>query len=284
MEITADFSKGDKLTIVHKPSNSILLETTIEKNPIIYTEYIGTQSVFNTGKFEGTSADRDDNSGDLGIGYLNGPNPAGGSLTKRLVGYWRMDRDVSGSSAVKDYSGEGNDGTTYGGVTTGATGVFSTNAFEFDGSDDYIKLNDNTLSPSDREFTVSAWVKTRDKSTDKFILDDKSTEGYSFLIDNYYGYDHVALYVGNSTETTRLRGETTVPTGEWAFVAATYNGSEMKVYLNGQLDGTKSSTTFEPYEGYAGPYIGYDSMRTGSNDYFNGKIDELRIYNRASII
>ncbi|PSG99959.1 MAG: hypothetical protein BRC28_01940 [Nanohaloarchaea archaeon SW_4_43_9] len=94
---------------------------------------ISDQKDWNTGSYTGTSADRKNSSGTLGIGYRNGS--AGNDLTKGLVGYWRMDRE---SGNVIDYSGEGNDGTPENGVSRGVNGTFSTQSFDFDGADDYV--------------------------------------------------------------------------------------------------------------------------------------------------
>jgi hypothetical protein len=233
---------------------------------------------WNQGEFDLTSADRKNMSGELGIGYLNGSNAEAGALENGLVGYYRFERYVpdNDGSAIIDYSGRGNDGI-YLANRTG--GVLGTSAARFNGVDDFGELDDNTLEASDNSFTVTAWIKTNSSGEDKFIFDDKSGEGYSFLIDNYYGTDNLALYIGDGTDTQRLRGSTEIPSKEWHFAAGVFNGSHMKLYLNGSLDGERTASTFTPYQGTAGPYIADDTG--GGDGFYNGKMDELRIYNRA---
>lgn len=69
-----------------------------------------------------------------------------------------------------------------------------------------------------------------------------------------------------------------LPTTSWSFVAATYDGSEVKLYINGTLKSAETvsgtiNTNSLPLR------IGADNEVTPS--YFNGKIDEVRIYNGA---
>jgi hypothetical protein len=131
-------------------------------------EFFETSSIqeWNQGSFSETSATRNANSGNLGLGYRNG------TTSDSLVGYWRLDRSISSSGGtVKDYSGNKNDGTAKNGVTTGAEGIFSTGSFGFDGSNDYVKIPYNSDFAMDGGFTLSAWVNFHENagSTDDFI-------------------------------------------------------------------------------------------------------------------
>ncbi|MFB6215979.1 MAG: hypothetical protein ABEJ72_03290, partial [Candidatus Aenigmatarchaeota archaeon] len=127
---------------------------------------VSSQSDWNKGTFNGTSADRKDNSGVLGIGYLNGSNSGqpnqDGLNNGSLVGYWRMDASsdpLPGSFNVADYSGEGNNGTSTGfeGDERGSQGVFGTNSFDFDGNDDAVDTSSTYFHTS--TWTESAWFK-----------------------------------------------------------------------------------------------------------------------------
>ncbi len=78
---------------------------------------------------------------------------------------------------------------------------------------------------------------------------------------NNYEYDFV---VGNSA----------VVTGTWLHVAGVFDGSQLRVYLNGTLDGSKNSV-FAPGSGTSNLRIGVAG--DGDADFFNGLIDEVRI-------
>jgi hypothetical protein len=83
------------------------------------------------------------------------------------------------------------------------------------------------------------------------------------------------LSIGNTR--TTVTGSDAVGTNTWTHVAGTYDGSNMKVYVNGQLKGTRAvtgaiNTNTMPI------YIGQNGNTDG---FFAGKLDEVRIYNRA---
>ena len=246
--------------------------------PLVLGAVFVTSSQFewNKGEFNGTSPDRSDNSGNLGIGYRNGTSSDG------LMGFWRFDRDVSGSGGeLLDYSGLENNGAYNGGVNTANDGIFGTNASYFDGSDDYVLVEDTIIDSSVNEYSITSWVKTSEAETKKFIFDDRGTsppEGFSLLIDNYFGDDRLSAYIGNGTNLNRVRSDIVIPKNEWVYVASVYNGSSVKLYVNGSLEG-EMYTDFVPYTGDKGPYIGDDTG--GGDDFFNGTIDELRVYNRT---
>jgi len=73
---------------------------------------------------------------------------------------------------------------------------------------------------------------------------------------------------------------TQMQAGVWYHVVATYNGSYVKIYINGVLEGTGVQAISGNIIRYALPVrFGYPSSAT--INYFNGKIDEVRIYNSA---
>jgi hypothetical protein len=71
-------------------------------------------------------------------------------------------------------------------------------------------------------------------------------------------------------------GSTSLPTNVWTHLAATYDGSRLRLFVNGvAVDNTPSSSLITMS---SGPLrIGGNSIR---GEYFRGLIDEVRIYNR----
>jgi hypothetical protein len=74
-----------------------------------------------------------------------------------------------------------------------------------------------------------------------------------------------------------LASNITVPADSWTFVAATYDGAYMKIYLNGILDSTKAETG-HIFVGTERLFIGYCEHSDPSETYFDGVIDEVKIY------
>ena len=95
--------------------------------------------------------------------------------------------------------------------------------------------------------------------------------GYEFSITNA-GKVRLDLYQSHNQYTT-VTGSTTITTGTWRHVAGVFDGNQMRVYLNGVLDGSLS-TTNGPASGNSPLKIGWN---TGGTNYFGGLIDNVRI-------
>jgi hypothetical protein len=85
-----------------------------------------------------------------------------------------------------------------------------------------------------------------------------------------------AGYIRRSAD-VRALGTSAIPLNAWTHLASTYDGANLRVYVNGVLAGTTAVTG--AIGGTANP------LRIGGNlpwgEYFNGLIDEVRVYNRA---
>jgi hypothetical protein len=86
-----------------------------------------------------------------------------------LVGYWHLDGDAL------DYSGQGNDGTLQGNPTN-TTGMFA-NAYDFDGSGDYISIPDDNSLDTGSDLTVLAWTKGPNQGAVNILVSKYDTGG-----------------------------------------------------------------------------------------------------------
>ncbi|MBI3985063.1 MAG: DUF2341 domain-containing protein [Candidatus Levybacteria bacterium] len=228
------------------------------------------------------------------VDYNNGANVIGSSdasknLSNGLVGYWKMDEsswtvDCS-SESVLDSSGSGNGGASCPnstGPAGGAVGKFG-NAGSFDGSNDYVDIDDSTSLRPSTAISVGAWLKPGSATQAGFgIIDKRYAEGddpyNSYIIDVEGSTYHYMFCISNGTAGSQTCVySTTSLTTNWTNVMGTYDGSTMKIYVNGILEGSTPKTGT----------IGYSSLplRIGcalaGSQCFNGTIDETRIYNRA---
>lgn len=254
-----------------------------------FSEYqLSTQKEFNQGDYNLTSADRKDNSGDLGLGYFNGSNPSSTGLEDGLVGYWRLDKDVSGDAGtVKDYSGEGSDGQTDGGVNTGKEGVFGTRAFEFDGSS---SVNiDGPVNPDGEDaVTASAWIKSDTIGTDSAIFGTVTGDGGDSNLgirydDNGYaggGTNVIKFAVETGQGSVSGETESDIQTNDWQHVVLRWSsGNSPELFV----DGSEVSYTDNP--GSLSGQIKVPDIFIGkglkdTDGWWDGEIDELRIYNK----
>jgi hypothetical protein len=190
-----------------------------------------------------------------------------------LVGWWRLD-EGTGTTAY-DSSGNGNDGTILGNPQWVAGKVG--NALDFDGNGDYIDIGNDPIFDITKEITLSIWVNANDngngenncwmgKGDNTYAIKHQTGNYLEFFI--YDGTWHSTNY---STNITSLNGE-------WHHMAGTYDGTELKFYLDGVLSANLV------YSGTIGTSsddvtIGENSQATGR--YFDGMLDDARIYNEV---
>lgn len=203
------------------------------------------------------------------------------SVSDNLVGFWRFDRS---SGYFLDYSGHKNNGSNNGAVR-GVQGIFSTNSVAFPDDNDVIQVPHDDSLAGMNELTISAWIKEEgDPGTNYAHIVSKSAESVgsgdsdyalvqqdsrdmAFRVNTDGNYDDDAA-VGNPP--TR---------GEWMHVVGTWDGSEIKLYQDGALIDTKpASGTLNDANDPLG--LGRHAENT-DNRYFDGSLDEVRIYKRA---
>jgi type II secretory pathway pseudopilin PulG len=175
---------------------------------------------------------------------------------------------------VKDYSGEGNYGTAYNGATTTTGKVGS--AGSFDGSNDYVDCgNDTSLDMGTNDHTVEAWIKMEGMNSYGPIVAKRSgsTVDFNYHISDSANDRKMASYNG----ATSVGGNTALNFDEWYHVAWVYDSGTVYFYLDGQSDGSASQTSGSAHD--YNLYVGMDNG--GTKFYFDGLIDEVRIYKVA---
>ena len=148
-----------------------------------------------------------------------------------------------------------------------------------DGATKYVTLANSLVTSGAR--TISLWVKPTSFGSNKIVYNDLSTSNTAgemqIMIDGS-GYLHFFRRTGNSTDIDTLVTDTTIPTNKWTHVIAIYDGSLLKIYRNGILDATTSSSSTYTASAGANEKIGVNESNTG---FFDGYLDDFRVYNRA---
>jgi hypothetical protein len=201
-------------------------------------------------------------------------------LTDGLVGMWSFDgQDLSGSTA-EDVSGNGSGGTLQNGPQPAIGRIGQ--ALKFDGGDDWIDVGSSVATLESNVVSVSAWVKTKESGTTQVAFGNyinNGDDGYSLGVKNGNG----RFFALNSSESFSSASTTgSVTDGDWHHLLGVFDGGdqEMRIYLDGELSGSKkvsySSIEYEPDS----PVV-MGKRPTRDESYFNGKIDNVRIYDRA---
>jgi cysteine-rich repeat protein len=183
----------------------------------------------------------------------------------------------------------GNNGTLVGGtsLTTGISGQ----GYAFDGDGDYIALGQpDTFDFSGYSgFTISAWVNSSDSSQiGQVIFARGGTSSGSAATAVDFRYNTSALrpiiQIGNGVGTIRATfGSDQWSNNEWHFVIARWDGVNLSICIDGS---SNCVVTVDSEFGsiYNAPTTRDTSIGAESRvprNYFNGTIDEVRIYNRA---
>ncbi len=219
---------------------------------------------------------------------LNMPTGADTSLK----GYWSFNGQDMNGTAAYDRSGMGNTGTLTGGSTKvpGKIGQ----GLSFDGSDDYVDGGTATAIQSLDQLSVASWIYIANYPVtgDDYIhaivstqTDSGTNSGWAFGLGSYADSTKKEnlLFEFRNVGNTAWRGST-VSTAElslntWYHVVATYDQTNIKLYIDGVLDTTTAQT--EAIANGAGLFLGRKYAGSATNRNWDGKLDETRIYSRA---
>ncbi|MFH0815391.1 MAG: right-handed parallel beta-helix repeat-containing protein [Methanobacteriota archaeon] len=195
-----------------------------------------------------------------------------------LVAEWKFNEGAG--TVAYDTSGNGNDGTLMKGPAW-VPGI-SENGLEFDGLNDYVNVSHNpalNIGGAGAGFTAEAWIKLNNPATSFMQImrkRDPSGTGYEFQIrDTGNNLTFRSYNAGVSASASVSAND-----GRWHHVSATKNATDelLRLYFDGMLVNTSSSST-PGTEGCTETLnIGCEF---GTAAFFNGSIDEVRIWSRA---
>jgi Ca2+-binding RTX toxin-like protein len=153
-------------------------------------------------------------------------------------------------------------------------------ALYFDGITDLVTIPDSNELDLTDEFTLEAWVRPDEANEwSAVITKDRGKEAVSYQMHAEGEKSAPVGYVENSGGQYGVTaGSSPIPIPVWTHLTMTYDGAKLRYYVNGVLKGTSSSG--DP--GVSGDplFIGGD-ISWGEEDSFKGRIDEVRIYDRA---
>lgn len=223
------------------------------------------------------------------------PHFAHADISTGEVGEWRFD---TGSGSVGfDTSGNGNNLTLVNGVTwvTGQIGPF---AESLNGSSQYAQLPSSIFgsyptsgSTNTYDLSFSAWFKT---TTAGVIFSQNDTtappstpSGYvpAIYVDNS-GAVRSSMFWHNDVSFQIVSPATTYADGNWHQVVDTYSSGVETLYIDGASVGsqTKAEFSYNPSYNYllgTSYNNGWSNLSLGGYQYFNGSLDDVRVYNRA---
>ena len=190
-----------------------------------------------------------------------------GTLTSGIIAHYTFDgKDMYQN--VADVSGGGNHGALFGqAATTTAIGKIG-QALNFDGTDDYVKVSHATLFDLS-DFSYSVWVNPA-----------ISSGAYKSIIDADDDKQLLSINEGRYEVYGRCSGVGgTAKKNEWHHLVWTVSGTSYVLYEDGVQ--IKSGSGCSSSINAGAIHIGAGVFMGAPNEAFNGKIDDVRIYNRA---
>jgi hypothetical protein len=204
-----------------------------------------------------------------------------------LLAYWPL-RDGS----AQDYSPNGNNGSIQGNPQTvpfdqvqapsTSSSTISHTALKFDGSGDYVDIQNYKGVTGTNPRTVEAWIKTT--STNQAIVSwgaHSNSAKWTFRVQRDNGTPNT---IRAEVDGGYIVGSTRVNDGKWHHVACTWqndgspNVTDVKLYVDGQLETISAEKSCAINTATSrNVFIGGDF----SNRYFNGDLAEVRIWNKV---
>ena len=230
---------------------------------------------------------------------VNKPNYVG--LDSGLVGYWSFDGpDMAGDTAYdRSGSSPANNGTLTNGPVR-ALGKIG-QALEFDGSDDYVDIANESNFDFERTqpFSYSLWTKPKAGDTSISlalgkILDSGNFTGWALLTNYDYssntevaGRLAVALVnISGTTNAIGIEADSKINDGGWHHYTVTYDGSSFASGIKIYEDGISLALTVAS-DSLTGSILNNVNIEIGDRDSgasslnYPGLIDDVRVYNRV---
>ncbi len=210
-------------------------------------------------------------------------------LNDGLVAYYPFNGDA------KDESGNENDGTVNGATLIEDRFGNKESAYSFDGNDDCILANDSTTLDIQNNISLIAWIKTRGthKTNSGMIVAKHYTHwarAYALYDQKVYSSqkypDGIILSYVDIHNNDHVTITDRTDDNNWHLIVGTYNKSTgiSELYVDGILKNSKNFGKINLMQTSIPASIGcYLSSNSGTSkrEFFNGLIDDVRIYNRA---
>lgn len=199
------------------------------------------------------------------------------AIIDNLVSYYKLDENAATTNVLDSHVD--NDGTANANTNTlyDANGKINS-CFDFDGANEIVVPYDASLYNT--EFTISVWVYSTSSGGDGYYIVNWDTplSDFAGLRQNGDGIG-MTIYVDDDVGLPSARQGASLTQNAWVHVVATLDAvGDLKIYIDGDL---KDTTRIAGDHAWDNEALYFGDKRTGSGDRagFEGKIDELAIFN-----
>lgn len=159
--------------------------------------------------------------------------------------------------------------------------TYSNGAIVFDGTNDFVDLTYPYSVPiaasGNAVRSMFTWVRTTSTGNQAFISTGTAANSQSFNLVKYGSYIGVMGYNNDYYPSTGNAG-ILITDGVWHYIGVTFDGTNLRMYVDGILDNTSGTLTYSTTG--QNNFIG-KSSHTGNENYTNGSMGMVHVYNRA---
>jgi hypothetical protein len=208
------------------------------------------------------------------------------SLTaKKIVAWWKFD-ETEGSVAA-DSTLYGRDGTLMHMNDADWVAGLIDNCLEFDGADDYVAIQDLYYEGRYPEVTVCGWILTSE-SGDQIVASYDRNEYWRLEINGEGGgTGRIGWDMMTDGGQVDFGSSSRIDDAQWHFVTGVFDNGTITIYIDGSSDASTSRGTVFGSGNVRYGFLGVGSEGAEFNNtigperYFNGNLDDFRIYNYA---
>ncbi len=195
--------------------------------------------------------------------------------TNGLVGWWPFNGNAN------DESGNGNNGTVIGATLTGDRFDNSATAYSFNGTNNFIYINNTVGNFQNSNFTISCWVKDVDSINGGTLISKRKDIGYgNFFSMSWGNAPSLELNQNLMSDYYSYRSSSNL-LNNWKSYVLSRTGNIIKIYINGNLHFTDTTSVIHNINNTANLTFGARYAGTNMFDHINSKLDDIGIWNRA---
>jgi len=207
---------------------------------------------------------------------LNAYTKGGVAVNLGLSAYYPFNGNAN------DYTENANHGIVYGATLTSDRFGNTSSAYNFDGLDDYINCGNDLIL--NQEFTISVWFKCFNQDYNNYIIDKYNWKEPWLSGVSICTVDESDIRFGGRNNTNQgyflQTSNANLTDGEWRNVIGIIRNNVWELWIDGVLISTINSISGEVNNEdnliIGNLFYGYEDQ----NRYFDGSIDDIRIYNR----
>jgi glucose/arabinose dehydrogenase/PKD repeat protein len=193
------------------------------------------------------------------------------------VGAWSFNEGTGATAG--DASGQNNPGTLQGGPVWTSAGKYG-GALTFDGVNDFVSIPDANGLDLTTGMTLSAWVRPTALDNWRQVVLKERPNGLSYGLyatGATGNRPNGTIVVGGVDREVNAPAANALAADTWTHLAVSYDGSTMRIYVNGTQVATRAQT--------GAAATSSNALMIGGNavwgEWFAGQIDDVRVFNRA---